>query len=74
LYWQYGFIIVHVLEFTKWVTWTKFQQQPVSSTFLSEQTSTSHQPNELAARGESNLGNIFTDFLFTSPFLSSYEI
>jgi hypothetical protein len=26
LSWQYGTIIVHALEFTKWATWTKFQQ------------------------------------------------
>jgi hypothetical protein len=25
LSWQYGTIIVHALEFTKWATWTKFQ-------------------------------------------------
>jgi hypothetical protein len=27
LSWQYGTIIVHALEFTKWATWTKFQHR-----------------------------------------------
>jgi hypothetical protein len=31
LSWQYGNIIVHALEFTKWATWAKFQHSPTNS-------------------------------------------
>jgi hypothetical protein len=38
LSWQYGTIIVHALEFTKWATWTKFQHSS-HTTFMIDSTS-----------------------------------